>query len=84
MVLECVEKAVGIEDTRRGPCEMVAVILVLKLCYCHLECHPTVFGEVIYIVGHLSEHLLHCDTANGSIIRAHGYVLQVVQFAEDA
>ena len=50
MVLECVKETVRIEDTRRGPCEMVTVILALQLGNRHLVCHPTVFGKVIHIV----------------------------------
>ena len=39
-------------------------------------------GEVVDIVGHGSEHLLLRDATHAGIVGAHGYVLQVVQFAE--
>ena len=84
MVLECVEKAEGVEHVWRRLGEMIAVILDLQALYGFFACCLESLSKVIDIVGHGSEHLLRGYTAHSSIVGAHGYVLQVVKLAEYA
>ena len=83
-VLQGIEQAEGIEDVGRRPCEMISVILLLQSSDGFFASYLPSLGEVIEIVGHLRQHLLLGYAAYSGIVGAHGYVLEVVQLAEDA
>ena len=63
---------------------MIAVILLYESRNRPFTCRLPCLGEVIYIVGHGCKHLLLRYATYSGIVGAHGYILQVVQLAENA
>ena len=84
VILEGIEKAEGIVDIGRRPREVIAVILLLQSLDGLFASYLLGLGEIVDIVGHLSEHLVLGYATHRGIVGTHGDVLQVVKFAEDA
>ena len=80
---EAIEKAVGIEDVGRWPCEMIAVIIVGQRINDILPglLHPC--GKAVYVLRHLGEQLFLGDTTEGGVLLIHADVLDVIELGED-
>ena len=63
---------------------MITVILPFKTLHSTFARGLLGLSKIVKIVCHGSDHLLFGDAAYAGIVWSHGYVLQIVEFAEDA
>ena len=63
---------------------MITIIILLQFVQ-HLFCSDSQPGsQTLYIGNHLSAKFFSSDTANGSIIRQHTHIGDIIKFTEHA
>ena len=81
---EAIQQAVRIEDIRRRPAEMIAIIMTFQLLDGFFPAEFQFLSQFINIIAHLGQQFLLGDTADAGIRHLHTHILDVVQLAEDA
>ena len=84
MSVQSLDKAERVEHILRILTEMIAVVIILQFCETFLVSHPKIFAQSLNVGSHHGFEFRLAYSADGGILVKHAYIVQVVEFAEDA